>query len=240
MNFREPIQVTRGGILIAASAVAVALSAVVAAVVILVIGLNSNQREVQRVTRINRQAIGELQQQNDRLGKLERPTQEQLTNAALRALRAIRSCARSPSCRRRNPGVRQIARSIPRGEIPRRVRTRRPPSGSGPSSTRGPVPSSPNRSGSSKPAGPTSTGRRPQPTTRPSQPPASRPANPPSAPSQPQNPPAPPQTSPPRPPVVSVPPVTVPPITVPPITSPPVALPGVCVPAPGVVCPKAP
>lgn len=236
-NWREPIRVTRGMVVGGGLLVGIAMAVVLVVVALIAVRINDLQQDE---IRANRKANRENALAIARIRRLERPpTREQLTQAALDALRAIRLCARSAECRRRNPGVTQIARSIPRGEIPRRApRTRRRPGGdssrgggggsTGPGSSPSPPPSSP---------GPSQTGSTPQPTVRPRQPPARRPADrpqtAPDAPSAPGPTPRPGVTTPP----VTVPPTpATPPITVPPITTPPIPVPPLCTPVIQVNC----
>lgn len=162
-------------------------------------------------------------------------TREGTTAAVLRALRALRSCARDPVCRRRNPGVVRANRAISNIPTP-------PPdtSGSGSSSGGGSSGSGGGNSGSGTtpaprrpPASPgPSRPSTPQPTTRPT---PSRPAPAPSPP--PAS--APPAATAPRPAPPSVPQATTPPVgPVPPVTTPtvPPVVPPVTVPVPIQVC----
>lgn len=227
-----PVEVTRRGLMTMGGVIGVGFALVLIAGVFLALRIgglvNDNQQAIVRIHRI------------------ERPTQDQTIAAVLRALSSIRSCARSPACRKRNPGVTRVARAIPRGNIPRRVRTarrRRTSSRSsrgGTTSAGGGTTSAPAPS----PRPPTQTGRVPQPTVRPTPAPAPAPSRPaPSPAPAPVPSPAPTPSAPPaQQPTVSVPlpptPVTPPPPVNIPLPVP--GLPGVCTPVVGVNCPKAP
>lgn len=232
--FRTPLDITKGVMFTVTMTFVIVQAIIIAAVVVLIIGVSDQQRRVQENARNNALAIRELQNTDRRLRRIEQPTQQQLTQAALDALRAIRSCARSATCRRQNPGVTSVARSIPRGEIPRRApRQRSSNSGGGTSPNTGAT------TGGSvqRPAVPSPPSRTPQPTVRPptTQPTRSTPANPPA--STPVRPPAATQPSVPTPkPPVQVPTITTPPVTVPPVTVPPITVPPVTAPVPVRIC----